>query len=81
MSTEQKRNWGKTDDTELLGYFESGEVDPKNQGKEYIESTRDKYFSWCLYRNFAQTYRKKSDQYNLNGTLTGARSEAAKAGK
>jgi hypothetical protein len=69
----QARKWGKLDDEKLFRFFESGEVDPANSEKDYIESIRLGHFSWCIYKNFSINYRNKAREFTTNQALAGAR--------
>jgi hypothetical protein len=74
----QVRRWSKDDNRDLLHLIETGKIDPSDETNKTIEEVRLKYFSWCLYRNFAQNYRKKVREYKAEQLLKGGRHRGKK---
>jgi hypothetical protein len=73
VMTKQERRWGKKDDEKLQTLIAEGIVDPLEESKEALEAIQQKYFSWCIYKNFRINFGKKVKDYKLDSILRGAR--------
>ena len=70
------KQWGPADNAKLLSLLKQkkGGIDPKNISKDYVKGVIAKHFPHRTYGNLAQLYRSKLLNFNLAGTLSGARS-------
>jgi hypothetical protein len=69
----EPRRWSQQDNEDLQNLLESGVIDPSDTSKATIEAIRIANFDWCLYRNFAQNFRKKVKEYVADKLLRGSR--------
>ena len=76
----QTKRWSDNDTKQLYLLFQSEEANP-DCNKKSIEAAHGKYFSSFNIKNFTATYRRKAQQFLLDRTLQGARSNTQGKGK
>jgi hypothetical protein len=73
------KKWGKEDDAKLAELFRrgtrTGGVSALNLNSKEIRKVHENHFPARPFKNFCPLFRSKARAWNINQSLTGARSE------
>ena len=82
-----KRTWKRHDDTHLQMLFDKfkngheGGFDPRDKSNQNISACHREQFPWSTLKKFGVNFRKKADEYECNGRISGCGSCGRKKGK